>query len=345
MKDTENKNSASLESIIKTAIKLPGIKVKREAFLKEQFGTLPPEQLEMLMVDGPVKAGCSQDELRKKARKLIRGRTLASTGASFLAGLPGGLAMTATIPADMIQFFAVALRLAQEIAYLYGGDDLWKGDELDTEKVTHQLILYFGVMVGASGAPQAVRVLSSSLAQQALKKLPHIALTKTFYYPVVKSIAKAFGTNISKEIFAKGISKVVPIIGGVVSGGITFVTLRPMAKRLVDTLDEANFSYSQNEFEADWSTLVVMNDEEDGLHEESTEACQDHAPEDVKQDSIETAAEYVVEEQADEVDEKADPIPFDEFMKKIQDIKQLLDQGIITDEEFVNIKARLIARL
>ena len=41
-----------------------------------------------------------------------------TTALSFAAGIPGGLAMAATIPADVAQFFGMALRLAQELAYL-----------------------------------------------------------------------------------------------------------------------------------------------------------------------------------------------------------------------------------
>lgn len=44
-------------------------------------------------------------------------------------------------------------------------------------------------------------------AKQALKKLTQKALTKTFYYSIVKSIAKAFGPKMTKEVFAKGVSK------------------------------------------------------------------------------------------------------------------------------------------
>ena len=32
--------------------------------------------------------------------------------------------MAATIPADVLQFFGMALRLAQELSYLYGAKDL-----------------------------------------------------------------------------------------------------------------------------------------------------------------------------------------------------------------------------
>jgi hypothetical protein len=312
------KSNTSLENIINTAVRLPGIKVNRDIFLHEQFSSLPMDKINIIISEGPIKAGCSKSELRRKASKLILNRTLVSTGASFLAGLPGGIAMTATIPADMLQFYAVALRLAQEIAYLYGEGDLWAGDILDTEKVNHQLIQYCGVMLGASGASQAVRVLSSRLAQQALKKLPQKALTKTFYYPIVKSIVKTFGGKMTKEVFAKGVSKAVPIIGGVVSGGITFATLRPMANRLADTMEEAHFSYSQSDFETDWNTIIEINKTDE------------------KADS---QLQNTGVSETEEINQTND------VLKKIQDAKQMLEQGIITDEEFSAIKAKLIAKI
>ena len=174
-----------------------------------------------------------------------------------MAGIPGGFAMAATIPADTLQFYAFALRMAQEIAYLYGEKDLFENGGLESERATNQLLLYCGVMLGASGAAQAVRLVSASLAKQALKKLPQMALTKTFYYPIVKSVAKALGARMTKGIFAKGVSKAVPLIGGVVSGGITMATMRPMGMRLVDTLDEAHFAYTQAEYDADMKIVMA----------------------------------------------------------------------------------------
>lgn len=164
-------------------------------------------------------------------------------------------------------------------------------------------------MLGASGAAQTIRVLSSSLAKQALKKLPQQALTKTFYYPIIKSIAKAFGTKMTKEVFAKGVSKAVPIIGGVVSGGITFATLRPMGMRLVDTLEEAHFTYSKADFESDWSDIMQANE-------------------------VETDSEKTVES------ENMNPV-----LDKIQRAKEMLDDGVLTAEEFSKIKDRLISEM
>ena len=38
-------------------------------------------------------------------------------------GLPGGVAMGVTIPADLAQFFGMSLRLAQELSYLFGAKE------------------------------------------------------------------------------------------------------------------------------------------------------------------------------------------------------------------------------
>lgn len=86
--------------------------------MREQFKDVSPESLQLIIEKGPVEAECPRSELRKMARKLVNKRTLFSTGASFVAGLPGGFAMAATIPADMLQVYGVALGLAQEISYL-----------------------------------------------------------------------------------------------------------------------------------------------------------------------------------------------------------------------------------
>jgi len=262
-------SNPSLITIIETAIKIPGVRVSRHDFLYAQFKNLPEELLVQILENGPVSAGISQDELHKKAKKLINDRTLFSTTASFLSGLPGGIAMAATIPADMAQYYGVALRLAQELAYLYGEPDFWIEDGLDESKIKNQLILYCGVMLGVSGAAQAVRVLAAALGKQVMKKLPQKALTKTFIYPIVKSIVKAFGGKMTKTVFANGVSKAVPIIGGVVSGGLTFISMRPMGTRLMDALRKANFDYTEEDLQND--IQYIKKEQEKVQSEENAE--------------------------------------------------------------------------
>ena len=64
------------------------------------------------------------------------------------------------------------------------------------------------------------------------KKLPQEAITKGFIYPVVKKIASILGVQMSKKIFANGVSKVVPVVGAVTSGALTYITFNAMAEKL-----------------------------------------------------------------------------------------------------------------
>lgn len=260
---SENSMAVSLPDVISAAIQVPGVRVNRDSFLCEIFKEVDRDVLQSIIEKGPVEAGIECAVLKQKAHKLIQARTALSTGASFAAGLPGGLAMAATIPADMLQFYGVSLRMAQELAYLYGESDLWEKDLLDRDKVTNRLILYCGVMFGATGASQSVRILSSAMAKQALKKLPQQALTKTFYYPVIKSIARFFGVSMTKNTFAKGVSKVIPVVGGIVPGGITLATLAPVGLRLADTMDQVRFAYDEEAFQADWQQVLLVIDQEE----------------------------------------------------------------------------------
>ena len=316
MKKEEVGVNLSLTDMITTAIQLPGVKVNREEFLRVQFKKESLENLTRIIEVGPVRAGYDRAIIRKMAQKTVNDRTVFSTAASFATGLPGGLTMAAAIPADLMQFYAVALRLAQELAYLYGEPDLWNGERPDDDRITNQLILYCGVMLGASGAAQAVRVLSSSLAKQMLKKIPQKALTKTFYYPIVKSIVKAFGGKMTKNVLAKGVSKAVPIIGGVVSGGITFATMRPMGMRLVDTLDEAHFDYSHSEFEEDWNDIVEVCETED-------------------EDIVVCEAEL----------KETTGLTAQQTLDEINKAMQMKEAGIISEEEFAQIKSKIISRM
>ena len=254
-KDNDLVKQMMLEEVITNAVQIPGVKVNRKQFLAEQFAS-KADNLEEILDKGPIEAGIKREDIILLSKKLILARTSQSSIASFVAGIPGGLAMAATIPADILQFFGMALRLAQELSYLYGAQDLLVEGKIDDDKVKNQLILYCGVMFGVSGAVSGVIVLSTQLSKTALKKIPQKALTKTFWYPIIKKIANFIGINLTKKTFAQGVSKAVPVIGGFISGGINFASMMPMANRLNDTLDKAIFNYSDEEFNEDIEIIM-----------------------------------------------------------------------------------------
>ena len=133
------------EVALTTALKIPGVKVNRTSFLiKELSNYVSQEKINQAIKSNTIEAGIGLVLLNKIAKNIINKRTAQTSGASFLAGLPGGLAMAATIPADTLQFFGVALKIAQELAYLYGFEDLWEEDTIDNERVKNELIIFIG---------------------------------------------------------------------------------------------------------------------------------------------------------------------------------------------------------
>lgn len=241
-------SSGTTYQIIEKALSLPGVKVNRRDFLIEIFADrIKEENIPLLLKVGPVKSGLfTQEELKKTAIKNCNKSKWQCSATSFASGIPGGFAMAATIPLDTMQFFGFNLRVAQQVAYIYGYEDFWNGDVLNNERVESELVLFLGTMLGAGGAAQATRLISSQLAKKVATDLPKKALTKTFYYPIVKNIAKSIGVKITKDSFAKGLSKTIPLIGGVISGGITYKSMSTMNKRLYEAFDVA-VDYTEEE--------------------------------------------------------------------------------------------------
>lgn len=209
-------------------------------------------------------------------------------------------------------------------------------DLLDRDKVTNQLILYCGVMLGATGASQSVRILSSAMAKQALKKLPQQALTKTFYYPVIKSIARFFGVSMTKNTFAKGVSKAVPVVGGLISGGITLATLAPMGLRLANTLEQAHFGYDEKAFQTDWQQVLDVIAQEETLDKSAASV-----PKGKPKRKVQTPSLLRKIKSPRLSADKESVSTMDEIRKA----KQLMDEGVLTSEEFAQTKARLLEQM
>lgn len=90
-----------------------------------------------------------------------------------------------------------------------------------------------GVMMGVGSAANSITKFAMSTAQQGVAKaIERQALTKTFFYNPMKHVLRLLGVNLTKQTFAKTVSKVVPLIGGVVSGSITYASFKPSAETL-----------------------------------------------------------------------------------------------------------------
>jgi len=228
----------SFTSVIEIAAKLPLVHIDREEFLTQNLSKLCTQaQLQKAIVEGTLHTDIPIATLDNLANTVINAETIKVTAISTAAGIPGGFAMAATIPADLAQFYGFVIRTAQELAYIYGWKEMFaESSKLDADTES-QLVLFIGVMSGVGAANKALAKLFGETAMKAVaKKVAATALTKTWYYPIVKKVAAMLGQKMVKATFARGVSKIVPILGGIVSGGLTLATFMPMAHNLREHL-------------------------------------------------------------------------------------------------------------
>ena len=226
------------------SLALPGAKVDRNSFLYSQLHNYCDEtQVRKAIEDRPANAGIPSNLIDRLADACIKSHVRKASAISFGMGLPGGLAMAATIPADLAQFYWHAIVLSQKLAYLYGWPDLLKEDEVD-EETRAKITLLIGAMMGAQAANKIISQVAEQFASEIARRLPRQALTRTAYYPLIKQIGKWIGINVTKNTFARSVSKFVPIVGGLVSAGVTAAMMKPMAKRLKNHLRELRLAHS-----------------------------------------------------------------------------------------------------
>ena len=77
------------------------------------------------------------------------------------------------------------------------------------------------VMYSVAGASNAIKAMAKALSIGVERKLINTALTKGTIYLIVKNVAKWFGIKMTKEVFAGFFKKAIPVIGGIIGGGIT----------------------------------------------------------------------------------------------------------------------------
>lgn len=226
------------ENVLAAATQVPGVRIDREEFLRGALGKkFSPDVVEKAIQVAPAAAGIGTDEIEKIANESIAWETARVTGISAVAGIPGGLAMAATVPADVAQYFAHVLRVAQKLGYLYGWGDLFQaGSKELTDGARATLTLFIGVMFGAAQANIAIGRIAAQAVEPVAKRIAARPLTQGVVYPVVKTVVKYLGIQMNKQIFGKAVGKAIPIVGGAVSGGLTFATFRPMSRKLRDEL-------------------------------------------------------------------------------------------------------------
>lgn len=142
-------------------------------------------------------------------------RILGASG--FVTGAPGLLLMPVTVPADVFAMYYFQTRMVLAIAHLRGYD-------IDSEEVRSLAML---TLLGSSATEVLSKVgveIGTKSALSALKKVPG---------SVFIQINKRVGFRLITKAGTKGVvnmTKLVPLAGGVVGGGINLASTSGIAK-------------------------------------------------------------------------------------------------------------------
>ncbi len=243
--DVNGNGEMDIEDFIILGLRTPGIKVNRARFLQKEFLKLYPQKIiDDAIAYNPAHADIQIEDIDKIADEVIKFERNCVSGISTALGMPGGVAIAATIPTDIVQYYAYMLRAAQKLMYLYGFpeiDTTEKEQKFDSETM-NILIVCLGVMYGVQGTSNALKAVARALGTGVEKQLMKKALTKGTIYPVVKEVSKWFGVKMTKQVFAGFFKKAIPIAGGVIGGGITYMSFKPCCDKLKESLRDTLLS-------------------------------------------------------------------------------------------------------
>ncbi len=120
--DQNGNGEIDIEDVIIMGLKVPGIRINRANFLqKELQKNFPQEVINDAIQFNPLHAGIPSKEIDKIADEVIKYERACVSGISTALGMPGGVAMAATIPADIAQYYAYRVfSIHQFILYIKG---------------------------------------------------------------------------------------------------------------------------------------------------------------------------------------------------------------------------------
>jgi len=242
---------ALYDRVVGTAMEFPWIKVDRDSFLRKEFRLYCSDRLDLIVADNP-SMHVSMDLIDKIAKDVIQSERVKVSLISAATGLPSNpFAAAGLAVADMGQYTAICLKTCQELAYLYGFPDLVDENGEVSSGTVSILTPLVGIMFGVKLANEITAKLCQQIAIQAAKRLSIFALSRPGWYILAKQVAKFIGVRMSRQLALKGVTKIAPLIGSVVSGTLTYAAFGPGAERLRKQLRENSRFFKSDGYQID----------------------------------------------------------------------------------------------
>lgn len=223
------------KSLLNMILAMPGAKINRTEFLSNVFNSESPEVIKRILEE-PITSVVSVETLEKAAQHVINVQTFKVTSLSTIAGIPGGLAMLGTVPADIVNFYYHTIVIGQKLGYLWGFPDMLDDNGNITDKGRIILTGFIGVMNKIAAAEQVVKAIAKDLVKRTAGETAERMATKLFMKPViaqsVEQVAKKLSLQIASKSSVRLVNKLIPVISGVICGTMTYASFKNQAKKL-----------------------------------------------------------------------------------------------------------------
>ncbi len=229
--------SLDFNQVIRKAMKVPGVKIDRAAFLRKELIKYYGEDIVADAIRyNPARAGIPRNAIDTISKSPIEYETNKVTALSAIASLPGGVAAFGSVSADMVSYYAHILRIVQKLAYLYGFPDFQLNEDSIDEETLNYILVFVGIMFGVQGASETANKIAAKVADNVARKLPQKALNKSVINPLFGKLLSKIGAKASKQTVADLFASAVPVMSAAFSGGLTYVTFMPRCYKLRNTL-------------------------------------------------------------------------------------------------------------
>jgi len=168
------------------------------------------------------KEGNTEDAINS----LIAWRTTFAAGTGFVTGLGGGASLPLSIPTGLASSYALSANTVAAIAYLRGYD-------LNSEAVKTMILLCLIGEAGANILGEAGITIGTKVFKNLIQQIPGRVLIE---------INKKVGFRLITKAGEKGVinlMKIVPLVGGVVSGAVDSQFVNSCAKTAKGMLKQA----------------------------------------------------------------------------------------------------------
>lgn len=158
----------------------------------------------------------------KNAKEFIKWQITKCTATGFVTGLGGIITIPVTLPADLVTVWYVQLRMIATLAVMGG---------FDPKEDCVRSLAY--VCLTGSSANKILKEAGIQIANKAT-----MAAIKRIPGKVLISINKKVGFRLVTKFGTKGVinlGKCVPVVGGIVSGGLDFAETKVIASKAFKT--------------------------------------------------------------------------------------------------------------